>query len=70
MLAGEIPAPPIAGLLGFTLREIGDGTAEFAIEAGPRLANPMGTLHGGVLCDIGDAAMGTSGRACSSPAPA
>jgi uncharacterized protein (TIGR00369 family) len=29
------------------------------MEASPdRHANPMGTLHGGVLCDIADAAMG------------
>ena len=26
-------------------------------EAGPQHANPMGTLHGGVLCDVADAAM-------------
>lgn len=29
-------------------------------EAGPQHANPMGTLHGGVLCDVSDAAMGTA----------
>lgn len=28
------------------------------LEAGPQHANPMGTLHGGILCDISDAAMG------------
>jgi uncharacterized protein (TIGR00369 family) len=28
------------------------------MEAGPQHANPMGTLHGGVLCDLTDAAMG------------
>ena len=28
------------------------------LEATERHANPMGTLHGGVLCDIADAAMG------------
>jgi len=27
-------------------------------EAGAQHANPMGTLHGGMLCDIADAAMG------------
>jgi len=35
-------------------------TVEF--EAGERYANPMGTLHGGVLCDIADAAMGVAYR--------
>ncbi len=28
------------------------------MEAGPQHANPMGTLHGGILCDLADAAMG------------
>jgi uncharacterized protein (TIGR00369 family) len=28
------------------------------LDAGPQHANPMGTLHGGILCDLADAAMG------------
>jgi uncharacterized protein (TIGR00369 family) len=36
----------------------GDGTAETAIVADERHSNPMGTLHGGILCDLADAAMG------------
>ena len=59
-LRGEAPAPPIAQLLGFTLTEVGPGRAVIAFEAGPQHANPMGTLHGGVLCDIADAAMGVA----------
>ena len=55
VLAGK---PPIAELLGFDVEEIGDGRAVGVMEAGPQHANPMGTLHGGVLCDIADAAMG------------
>ena len=27
-------------------------------DAGPEHANPMGTLHGGVFCDLADASMG------------
>jgi uncharacterized protein (TIGR00369 family) len=57
MIAGEVPAPPVADLVGFRLVAVGDGTAVFEMEAGQRHANPMGTLHGGVLCDIADAAM-------------
>jgi uncharacterized protein (TIGR00369 family) len=34
------------------------GRAVIELEATERHANPMGTLHGGVLCDIADAAMG------------
>ena len=50
--------PPIAELLGFDVEEIGDGHATGSLQAGPQHANPMGTLHGGVLCDLTDAAMG------------
>ncbi|MDG6925530.1 MAG: PaaI family thioesterase [Nitrososphaerota archaeon] len=50
--------PPIAKLIGFRLTRAGKGTATVEMEAGPQHANPMGTLHGGVICDIADAAMG------------
>lgn len=50
--------PPVAKLVGFRLTEIERDRAVIELEAGPQHANPMGTLHGGVLCDIGDAAMG------------
>src|SRR5213083_3282156 len=55
---GELPPPPIATLIGFTIRSIEPGHAVMEMEAGPQHANPMGTLHGGVLCDLADAAMG------------
>jgi uncharacterized protein (TIGR00369 family) len=55
---GDAPPPPIATLIGFTLREVEVGRAVIDFEADARHANPMGTLHGGVLCDIADAAMG------------
>ena len=50
--------PPIAELLGFDVQEIADGRAVALLQSGPQHANPMGTLHGGVLCDLADAAMG------------
>ena len=49
---------PIARLIGFQAKHIADGHATVTLVAGPQHANPMGTLHGGVLCDIADAAMG------------
>jgi uncharacterized protein (TIGR00369 family) len=49
---------PIARLIGFEAKEIADGRAVVTLAAGRQHANPMGTLHGGVLCDIADAAMG------------
>lgn len=58
VMRGDSPPAPIAALLGFTLVDVTPGRAVVAFEAAPRHANPMGTLHGGVLCDIADAAMG------------
>jgi uncharacterized protein (TIGR00369 family) len=49
---------PIARLIGFEAKDIADGRATVTLAAGPQHANPMGTLHGGILCDIADAAMG------------
>ncbi len=66
---GETPAaesrfiypPAIAKTLGFKLIEVGPGTATMEIVVDTdKHANPMGTIHGGVLCDIADAAIGTA----------
>src|ERR1700757_57814 len=48
----------VARLIGFEAKQIADGRAVVTLAAGPQHANPMGTLHGGILCDIADAAMG------------
>src|SRR5437016_7127184 len=58
MQRGEAPPPPIGRLLGFALKEIEPGRTVFRMEADERHHNPMGTLHGGVYCDLADAAMG------------
>jgi uncharacterized protein (TIGR00369 family) len=57
----EIPAP-IGKLLGLTIISSGAGRATIGFQASARYANPMGTLHGGVLCDLADAAMGIAYR--------
>jgi uncharacterized protein (TIGR00369 family) len=36
------------------------GRAVVEMEATERHANPMGTLHGGILCDLADAVMGVA----------
>ena len=52
--------PPVAELIGFEVVEAGDGQSVMRMEAEDRHANPMGTLHGGILCDLADAAMGVA----------
>jgi len=49
---------PVANLIGFQVMEISSGRAVASMQTGPQHTNPMGTLHGGILCDIADAAMG------------
>jgi uncharacterized protein (TIGR00369 family) len=49
---------PVADLIGFQVTEAKDGRAVATFEATEKHANPMGTLHGGILCDVADAAMG------------
>jgi len=49
---------PIGDLVGFSVTEAADGRAVVDMQTGPQHFNPMGTLHGGVLCDIADTAMG------------
>jgi uncharacterized protein (TIGR00369 family) len=60
MVRGELPAPPVAELVGFRIVEIELGYSVMDLNASARHANPMGTLHGGILCDLADAAMGTA----------
>jgi uncharacterized protein (TIGR00369 family) len=53
----KIP-PPVAELLGIDFVSAGDGLCTMKLEAEERHSNPMGTVHGGILCDLADAAMG------------
>jgi uncharacterized protein (TIGR00369 family) len=55
---GEIAPPPIAELVGYRLTAIEEGKATIELEASKSHASPIGSLHGGILCVIGDSAMG------------
>ena len=59
-ISGELPAPPIAQLIGFRpiSFDFENGEVVLEFEAAEKHTNPMGTLHGGVLCDVADLAMG------------
>lgn len=60
MISGELPDPPIARLIGLKIISVLPGESHVELDAGPQHANPMGTLHGGVLCDLADLAMGAA----------
>src|SRR6267378_386936 len=54
----KIP-PPVATLIGFEPIKVEEGAAVFRLQARrDKHANPMGTVHGGILCDLADAAIG------------
>ena len=44
--------------IGWKMTSLTPGRAVMELDTDERLANPLGTLHGGVLCDLADAAMG------------
>jgi uncharacterized protein (TIGR00369 family) len=60
ILRGGAPPPPIAQLLGLKLTGVRPARVVIEVDASARHANPMGTLHGGVICDLADLAMGAA----------
>src|SRR5438094_122379 len=63
MVREDGPGAPVGRLIGLRPTSIETGKATFELEAGPQHANPMGTLHGGIICGVADSAMGP---ACAS----
>jgi uncharacterized protein (TIGR00369 family) len=58
MIAGELPPPPIATLLGFDLVEVEEGRVVFAVEPSDQHYNPIGMVHGGLAATLIDSATG------------
>ncbi|HEX8366903.1 MAG TPA: PaaI family thioesterase [Allosphingosinicella sp.] len=58
MVAGELPAPPMAERLGFLLAEVGEGRVAFEGVPDAGLLNPLGTVHGGYALTLIDSAAG------------
>lgn len=58
MLAGELPAPPIAKTLDFTLVSVQPGEAVFQGRPSGAHYNPIGSVHGGYIATLLDSAVG------------
>ena len=54
---GDLPAPPIAKMIGSELLEIEEGRALFGIQPDESHYNPIGTVHGGIASTILDSAL-------------
>lgn len=52
----RLPLPPVAGLLGFDLTEVGAGRVVFTCAPDPSMYNAIGVVHGGIVCALLDAA--------------
>ena len=58
MLDGSLPPPPIARTLGFALTRIEDGEAWFSCTPDESTYNPIGSVHGGLVCTLLDSVTG------------
>src|SRR5471032_431241 len=58
MLDGELPIPPIAQTLDFSLIEAEPGRVVFQGTPGMQHYNPIGSVHGGYFCTLLDSALG------------
>ena len=56
--AGRLPPPPIALLLGMSLREVERGLVVFDCQPDESVFNPIGLVHGGLVCTLTDSAIG------------
>jgi uncharacterized protein (TIGR00369 family) len=58
IIDGTLPPPPIAQLLDFTIVEVDEGRALFAMEPAEWMYNPIGSVHGGIAATLLDSCMG------------
>ncbi len=58
MVAGELPPPPIAGLMEFDMTEAEVGRVVFTCRPDESAYNPIGAVHGGLVCTLLDSVAG------------
>jgi uncharacterized protein (TIGR00369 family) len=51
---GKLPPAPIASLLGFRPVEVDPGRVVFEVTPDESVYNPIGTVHGGLVCTLAD----------------
>lgn len=55
---GVAPPPPIAQLLGMGISAVDEGVVSFTLDAHESHYNPIGVVHGGIMCTLLDTVAG------------
>ena len=58
MMSGDIPEPPIARTMGFLDFAASPGRVTVTLQPAEHHLNPLGTVHGGVICTLLDTVCG------------
>lgn len=58
MAAGEVPGAPIGAHIGMQIAEVGEGAVTFHCHPDESHYNPIGMVHGGLVCTLLDSALG------------
>jgi len=58
MIDGTLPPPPIAGLMQFELAVADPGRVVFTCRPDESAYNPIGAIHGGLVCTLLDSVLG------------
>jgi uncharacterized protein (TIGR00369 family) len=58
MVDGDLPQPPIAGLMEFDITEVEPGRVVFTCKPDESAYNPIGAIHGGLICTLLDSVTG------------
>ena len=55
---GQLPPAPVGELLGFTIRDVAPGSVTFVMTPEEKHYNPIGMVHGGLVCTLLDTVAG------------
>jgi len=58
MADGRLPQPPISGLMDFAITEAENGRVVFTCRPDESAYNPIGAIHGGLICTLLDSVTG------------
>lgn len=58
MAEGRLPQPPISGLMEFAIADAEEGRVVFTCQPDESAYNPIGAIHGGLICTLLDSVTG------------